>query len=401
MAFPLDVDPFLQAVDPSTAQDIANIKAYQSRVESGDFSGAKNFLMSLSNGVQMSLNAGRYNQVIDAIIAIEQFYLGLGGVREFIQNNVSAYTNYKQWDNTYTYSVGNIAGNNSNWYSCIQENKGIQPGVSSDWETYWQLILEQQPAVQYPIQRTQPTGQIIGDLWLKDMTPITIDPVLGNNTPEAIKYAFDNNVVPSTWNVGDTIKIQLNDGTEEVFVLYDKQRGRYEKTDGSGSTNAVLGSQNIIMSAPMNTTSTNVGGWAQSNMKTVTMNDIYNKFADDWKSIVSKVKVASTVGGQSTAISYSDNMCFVPAYAEFVPNVTTDGYKDEGTVFDYFASTGTGADTRRAKTFNGRTYAYWYRSPSLRQSAGSVGFSFVLPDGAFEPTEPASNPLGVAVVITI
>lgn len=168
MAFPDNVDSFLQAQDPSTIQDVQNIKNYQSLLDAGKFSEAYNLLFNqMTNGIQMSLNAGRYNQVIDAIVAIENFYLGLNGVKEYIQNNASAFTNYKQWENSITYSVGNFVGHNNSWYSCIQQNTNIEPGIATNWENYWTLILQQQEAKKYPIQEEQPTGQTAGDLWFQ------------------------------------------------------------------------------------------------------------------------------------------------------------------------------------------------------------------------------------------
>lgn len=167
MAFPDETTTFLQAQDPTTAQDISNIKSYQDLLNAGKFSDAHDFLMGLSNGIQMSLNAGRYNQVIDTILEIENFYKGLGGVKEYILNNASAFTNYKQWNSTYSYSVGNFVGNDGSWYSCIQANTNIEPGISTNWQNYWELVLQPQKAIQYPIQATQPTDQKAGDLWFQ------------------------------------------------------------------------------------------------------------------------------------------------------------------------------------------------------------------------------------------
>lgn len=163
MAFPDNIENFLQAQDPESTEDVNNIKAYQQMVDNGDISAARDFLMNLSNGIQMSLSAGRYNQVIDAIKEIEEFYLGLNGVKEYIKNNASAYTNFKQWNSGFTYSVGNIVFYNGNWYSCITENTNVNPTNSY----YWEVILETQLAKQYPVSETQPTGQEVGDLWFQ------------------------------------------------------------------------------------------------------------------------------------------------------------------------------------------------------------------------------------------
>lgn len=171
MAFPENVDAFLQAQDPLNITDIENINTYQAYLNSGKFSEAYNFLFNqMANGIQMSLNAGRYNQVIDAIVAIENFYLGLNGVKDYIQTNVNAFTNYKQWNNNYGYVVGNFVGNDGSWYSCIQDNINVEPGITPNWENYWTLILKPQSAIKYPIQEEQPTGQTAGDLWFQKIS---------------------------------------------------------------------------------------------------------------------------------------------------------------------------------------------------------------------------------------
>lgn len=171
MAFPDTITPFLQAQDPQNSIDVENILNYQNLLNSGDLSGAQQFLMSLSNGIQMSLNAGRYNQVIQAIREIEQFYLGLNGVKQYINDNISAFGDIALYNQETNYSIGNLASDGSKWYKCIQingpETSIVQPGITSGWETYWELFLQPQNAKQYPIQIEQPTTQNVGDLWFQ------------------------------------------------------------------------------------------------------------------------------------------------------------------------------------------------------------------------------------------
>lgn len=369
MAFPNDITPFLPATDPTNATDINNILTYQNMLSAGDISGAQQFLMNLSNGIQMSLNAGRYNQVIDAIVEIEKFYSGLNGVKEYILRNSSAFTNYKQWNSTYNYSVGNFVGYNNSWYSCIKENTNIEPTVATNWEQYWQLILQPQPAKQVPIQGNTPIDQLVGDLWFEwgdDPTP-KIDPIFGNNTPAAIKYAFDNNIVPSTWNTGDEITIRFADGAQTSFVLYDKQRGRYTKSNGIGKTNAVLGIKNCyaLQKAGMLSGETTdvTGGWAQSSMRG-TVDLIYAKmFPSEWQAVISEVKVPSTINPNSDEVGYSDNYLFLPAYNEISVGTTMPSLLNEGTTFDYFLGETVGrGSAKRVKEYAGTNTIWWTRS---------------------------------------
>lgn len=169
MAFPNDVKEFVQAIDPSTVTDAQNIAQYQSLISEGKFTQAQTLLASMQQGIEMNINAGRYNDVIDTIEAIEKFYIGLNGIKQYIQNNVDAFADIKLYNNTTNYVVGNIASNGTQWFINIQDCVGIEPEVTAGWENYWQYFLQQQHAKQYPIQSEQPTGQSIGDLWFEEL----------------------------------------------------------------------------------------------------------------------------------------------------------------------------------------------------------------------------------------
>lgn len=166
MAFPDNVQTFTQAVDPSTTTDIENIQTYQQKLASGDFSGAQEFLAAWDKGIQMNLNAGRFNEIIKTIQDIETFYYGLNGVKSYIQNNIKQFSDINVWDVSITYFVGNIVSYDGNLYvSLIDNNLGNIPigGTSSD--TNWQLFVKNQQ--QYPVTSLQPTNQVVGDLWFQ------------------------------------------------------------------------------------------------------------------------------------------------------------------------------------------------------------------------------------------
>lgn len=166
MAFPNNVKTFVEAVDPSSVEDIQNIQQYQSLLEAGNFGAASNLLASMTNGIKMNMNAGRFNDVLSEIIAIEQFYFGLNGVKEYIQKNINAYGYVNEWDADTTYYPNNLTNRDGIWYLCIRENTNVDPsGIGR--EQYWKAFVVPQSAKRYPIQAEEPTGQDVGDLWFK------------------------------------------------------------------------------------------------------------------------------------------------------------------------------------------------------------------------------------------
>ena len=172
MSFPENVTTFLQAVDPSTVDDINNINQYQSLLNNGNFSDAQTFLSQMANGIQMNLNAGRYNEVLKTIEEIEAFYKGLGGVKEYITTNINAFTDLSQYSTSTDYKAGNIALYDGVWYQAkvdiTQVGAGgtiITPGTTANWGNYWNILIQNQ--YQYKLSENEPSGLIEGDLWFK------------------------------------------------------------------------------------------------------------------------------------------------------------------------------------------------------------------------------------------
>ena len=208
MAFPDNVQTFLRAVDPSTTLDAQNIQTYQNFIEQGDFAGAQNFLAQMTNGNAMNLNASRYNELVQTIEDIQNFYFGLNGVEDYINDNISAYSNIAVYNNNTNYSVGNIAQKNGAYYRCIQANGPattvVEPTVTSDWESYWELFIQPQEPKQYPIQAEQPTGQAVGDLWFQ-LIPFTYNWAV--KTWNRLTNFEGNNI----WTDGTNIYYSYND----------------------------------------------------------------------------------------------------------------------------------------------------------------------------------------------
>lgn len=165
MAFPDSVQIFTQAVDPSTTTDIENIQTYQQKLASGDFSGAQEFLAAWDKGIQMNLNAGRFNEIIQTIKDIETFYYGLNGVKAYIQKNINKFSDINVWDSTMNYSIGSLASYDGSLYVSQIDNNINNIPLGGPNDTNWQLFIKNQK--QYPVSSTQPINLEIGDLWFE------------------------------------------------------------------------------------------------------------------------------------------------------------------------------------------------------------------------------------------
>ena len=114
--FPDNVTTFVRAEDPSTVTDIQNILTYQTHLSQGNFSAAQALLAYMDKGIEMNINAGRFNEVIQVIEEIEKFYHGLNGVKQYINNNINAFSNIALYNNETDYVAGNIASDGNQWF---------------------------------------------------------------------------------------------------------------------------------------------------------------------------------------------------------------------------------------------------------------------------------------------
>ena len=191
-------------------------------------------------------------------------------------------------------------------------------------------------------------GEVVTFIEESDIPPY-IDPILSNNSPKVIKFAFDHDMVPDTWSSvdGDIININCTDGKIRQLKLVDKQRARYEKVSGGTSNgvfmlcevteiNGVNYDVPAITGKHSDLSSGNTGGWATSLANTVSMPEAFNLLPAEWQEIVSEVKIASTIGDGSTEISYSNNKMFCAAASEISIDVTNAIYAQEGHLFDYY-----------------------------------------------------------------
>lgn len=228
----------------------------------------------------------------------------------------------------------------------------------------------------------------------------TVDPVFANNDWATIRKAVRSGNIPSTWVVGDTKDITLSNGQTISYRIADKQAGRYALADGSGFSNMVLEpiTQISNLTAKMNTSGFNNGGFAQSEMRTVTLINVLTLFPTDVQDAMSEVMVLSGTGdGSTSGTSSSANKIFLAAEMElFASRLYSIGNAECPLgQFDYYKTHNNNSD--RIKKRDGSANSYWLRSPG---SGGSTIFCYVS-DNGYANSYNAVKAMGVAPFFAI
>lgn len=226
------------------------------------------------------------------------------------------------------------------------------------------------------------------------------DPVFANNDWATIRAVVRSGNIPEAWAVGDTKYITLSNGQTIAYRIADKQAGRYALADGSGSSNMVL--EPIVQisntAEAMNDNGSNRGGFAQSQMRTITLANIYDLFQQDVKDAMSEVLVLSGTGnGTTSGTSSSANKLFLPAEMELFASKTYSIGNAECPLgqFDYYKTHNNNSD--RIKNRDGSAESYWLRSP---RSGNSNYFCLANSYGGADNSN-AVNTYGVAPCFAI
>lgn len=148
------------------------------------------------------------------------------------------------------------------------------------------------------------------------------------------------------FDIGDTISCTLKNGKDVNLIVtaidpYERNQVAFEFED-------LLPDEK-----PMNNTSTNRGGWAESKMEQY-MAEIFALLPDDLQSVVTPRKIVQKLSDGTTNRS-DDNYLWLRSLTE-----TGEQYNaDIGDVaFPYFIG-----QKRRVKELDGETMYYWLRSP--------------------------------------
>ena len=154
-------------------------------------------------------------------------------------------------------------------------------------------------------------------------------------------------------------------------------------SDTDGSSNSENGY--------MNSTNTNVGGWASCARRTWCNNVFYNALPSYFKSLVKPVDKLTSAGNQSSIINTDSDYCFLLSEIEIFGSVTYSK-AGEGSQYAWFANA-TANRYKLPKWDSNATSGYWWgRSPN-----GSTSNHFCSVNSlGYSNNNSASNAFGLA-----
>lgn len=190
---------------------------------------------------------------------------------------------------------------------------------------------------------------------------VMIDPVFGNNSWATIIKACQEKQVPSTWNVGDSCNMTINNTTYAIDIV-GKNHDDY--ADGSGKaplTFQLHASYSVVYR--MNSTATNAGGWKSCLMRSTYLPAVLDLMPSEVKNAIREVSKKTSAGRQSSTIETTADKLFLLSQVEVFDSEyhTASG---EGDQYDYYRN----GNTTDKTVVNGSENVWWTRSPDSQNS---------------------------------
>lgn len=202
-------------------------------------------------------------------------------------------------------------------------------------------------------------------------------PSFANNSWAQIAALAESGKAADVYNVGDEKVIELSTGETITLVILGFNHD--DKASG-GKAGISIGMKNCLTTTyPMNTSSTNVGGWDGSAMRTATMATLLSQLPADLQGVIKPVLKKTTSGNAASTITTSTDKLWLLSVIEIMGDISPAngaGYVGEGEQYEYWrtikdgAGTGTAANPDRIKTAgdNGAAVVWWLRSPRVGNS---------------------------------
>ena len=195
----------------------------------------------------------------------------------------------------------------------------------------------------------------------------TVKPLAFATDPwDVIAKAVKENNYP--YQVGDTKTVDMGDlGTHTVRVANTSAC-----TNGETSETAcgfVVEFADIITEQSMNSTSTNVGGWPASAMRTYVNTTVYNALPSELQNVIATTTVVSGHGGTAGEANFtSSDKLYLLSIKEVWDGeiVVIDTAEAETRQLDYYKNNGVTTDNYDGaiKQYNGSNYFWWMRTPN-------------------------------------
>lgn len=204
---------------------------------------------------------------------------------------------------------------------------------------------------------------------------IDFDRVFGNNTPEQIQKVGNQIAVKGLtsaevaetygWKIGDTKDITLTTGEAIQMRIIGIN---HDTASAGGTAGITLDMVNCLSTKyPMNSTSTNSGGWEASKLRTQTLPSIKATLPTEWQNIITKVD--KYCWDNNVTKTLSEDLFLMSAIEK-----RGNGIATEGTRYEYYVNT---PYTQTVKYVGTSASVWWLRTPQ-----GDFDFAIVLSDGA-------------------
>ena len=171
------------------------------------------------------------------------------------------------------------------------------------------------------------------------------------------------------YNVGDTKEVDLGSLGKHTVRIANTSTPAECSQEGFSQTACgfVLEFADIITTHNMNSTSTNVGGWPASSMRSYLSTDIYNALPADLQSTIIDTKVVSGHGSSDSANFTSTDKLYLLSTAEVWAQGTSntinyDTGRDKTRQLDYYTGVTTNSYSKAFKQLNGSNTYWWLRA---------------------------------------
>ena len=210
------------------------------------------------------------------------------------------------------------------------------------------------------------------------------DSVFGNNNWATIIAACQVKMIPTTWKVGDSCNMTINNKTYAIDII-GKNHDDY--ADGSGKAPLTFQLHDCYSDTKkMNKSNTTSGGWKNSEMRTTHLPAILALMPTEVQNGIREVSKKASVGGASSTVETVSDKLFLLSEVEIFGS-TSYSVSGEGTQYAYYK-----AGNSKVKHVSGSANHWWERSP---HASDATRFCFVDKSGSAIYNY-ASKPYGVA-----
>lgn len=156
---------------------------------------------------------------------------------------------------------------------------------------------------------------------------------------DTIKTISESGNAASAFKVGDEKQITLSTGETITMVILGFN---HDNLTAGGKAGITLGMKNALATAyPMNSTSTNTGGWKESVMRTTTINTLYGYLPSEVQAVIKPVDKITARYDQSNALETTSDKLFLFSHVEIMgtnmySTTSQRSVPGEGSQYEYY-----------------------------------------------------------------